>query len=135
MGSKPFSKMKLLSILLFVVAGFFYSCQSSTQTETLQNDSTEVALEEGVQLIPIQTPKGEFKVWTKRVGDNPTMKVLLLHGGPGMTHEQYGNFEDYFPQENIEFILYDQLRSYYSDQPEDSTLWTVERFVGGRVDL
>lgn len=79
--------MKRLTRLVFLAAGLFYSCQSSTQTETLQNDSTEVALEEGVHLIPIQTPKGEFKVWTKRVGHNPTMKVLLLHGGPGMTHE------------------------------------------------
>jgi proline iminopeptidase len=129
MGSKPFPKMKRLSSLLFLAAGLIYSCQSSTQTETIQNDLTEVVHEEGVQLIPIQTPKGEFKVWTKRVGDNPSMKVLLLHGGPGMTHEQYGNFEEYFPQENIEFILYDQLGSYYSDQPEDSTLWTIERFV------
>ncbi len=40
-------------------------------------------------MIPISTPKGDFKVWTKRVGNNPTMKVLLLHGGPGMTHEIY----------------------------------------------
>lgn len=121
--------MKNLCYLVLSTAIVLFSCQSYTQTETIQADSTGVAVEEGVQLIPIQTPKGEFKVWTKRVGDNPTMKVLLLHGGPGMTHEQYGNFEDYFPQENIEFILYDQLGSYFSDQPDDSTLWTIERFV------
>jgi len=24
----------------------------------------------GVKLIPISTPKGEFRVWTKRVGNN-----------------------------------------------------------------
>ena len=41
----------------------------------------------GVKLIPIMTPKGEFRVWTKRIGNNPTAKVLLLHGGPGATHE------------------------------------------------
>ena len=80
-------------------------------------------------MIPIQTPKGEFKVWTQRVGDNPSIKVLLLHGGPGMTYEQYANFKDFLPQEGIEFIWYDQLGSAHSDQPDDSTLWTIERFV------
>ncbi|NNK21370.1 MAG: proline iminopeptidase-family hydrolase, partial [Flavobacteriaceae bacterium] len=56
-------------------------------------------------------------------------KVLLLHGGPGMTHELYECFDGYFPQENIEYIYYDQLGSYYSDQPDDLSLWTKERFV------
>jgi len=31
-----------------------------------------------VRLIPIDTPKGKFNVWTKPVGNSPTMKVLLL---------------------------------------------------------
>ena len=83
----------------------------------------------GIRMIPIQTPKGEFKVWTKRVGNNPTMKVLLLHGGPGMTHEIYECFDGYFPQANIEYYYYDQLGSYYSDQPKDLSLWDLDRFV------
>lgn len=121
--------MKSLWFLILSAAISLFSCQSSTQTEVIQTDSASLAVEEGVQMIAITTPKGEFKVWTKRVGDNPTMKLLLLHGGPGMTHEQYANFKDYLPQENIEFIWYDQLGSAHSDQPEDSTLWTIERFV------
>ncbi len=36
----------------------------------------------GVRMIPIKTPVGEFKVWTKRFGNNPKIKILLLHGGP-----------------------------------------------------
>jgi|GEM_PF-6520199 hypothetical protein len=39
----------------------------------------------GARRIPIGTPKGRFEVWTCRVGDNPTAKLLLLHGGPGAT--------------------------------------------------
>lgn len=27
----------------------------------------------GVRMIPIETPKGTFKVWTRRVGNNPTI--------------------------------------------------------------
>jgi proline iminopeptidase len=121
--------MRKLHNLFFAAIGLLISCQSQTQTDEVQSDSTEVALEEGVQMIPIQTPKGEFKVFTKRVGDNPKTKVLLLHGGPGMTYEQYANFKDYLPQESIEFIWYDQLGSAHSDQPEDSSLWTIDRFV------
>jgi len=83
----------------------------------------------GIKMIPITTEKGTFKVWTKRVGNNPTKKVLLLHGGPGMTHELYACFDGYFPQEEIEYYYYDQLGSYYSDQPDDLELWTTERFV------
>lgn len=80
-------------------------------------------------MIPITTPKGRFKVWTKRMGNNPTKKVLFLHGGPGMTHELYECADGYFPQEGIEYYYYDQLGSYYSDQPDDLELWTTERFV------
>jgi proline iminopeptidase len=38
-------------------------------------------------------------------------------------------FESFFPKEGFEFYEYDQLGSYYSDQPQDSSLWTTERFV------
>jgi proline iminopeptidase len=83
----------------------------------------------GVKMIPIETPAGKFNVWTKRFGNNPTIKVLLLHGGPAMTHEYMECFESFFPKEGFEFYEYDQLGSYYSDQPKDSSLWTIPRFV------
>lgn len=79
----------------------------------------------GVQIIPL---KEGYNVWTKRFGNSP-MKVVLLHGGPGLTHEYMECFESFFPQANIEFYHYDQLGSYYSDQPEDDSLWTMDRFV------
>ena len=83
----------------------------------------------GVKMISIVTPVGKFKVWTKRFGNNPTIKVLLLHGGPGGTHEFFESFESFFPQQGFEFYEYDQLGSYFSEQPKDSSLWTAERFV------
>jgi proline iminopeptidase len=83
----------------------------------------------GVRMIPIHTPKGEFKVWTRRMGDNPTVKVLLLHGGPGSTHEYFETFDNYFPGASIEYYYYDQLGSWFSDQPDDPSLYTVERFT------
>ncbi|MBL7707661.1 MAG: proline iminopeptidase-family hydrolase [Chitinophagaceae bacterium] len=83
----------------------------------------------GIKMIPISTPVGTFKVWTKRFGNNPRIKILLLHGGPAMTHEYMECFESFFPEQGFEFYEYDQLGSYYSDQPKDSSLWTTERFV------
>ncbi len=83
----------------------------------------------GVKMIPVETPKGTFRVWTKRVGNNPTAKVLLLHGGPGATHEYYEACDSYFPGAGIEYYYYDQLGSAYSDQPDDAELWEVPRFV------
>jgi proline iminopeptidase len=83
----------------------------------------------GIKLIPVETPKGTFRVWTKRVGNNPKIRLLLLHGGPGATHEPFECFDGYLPVEGIEYIYYDQLGSYYSDQPHDPELWTIEHFV------
>ncbi len=80
-------------------------------------------------MIPITTPAGNFTVWTKRVGNNPTIKVLLLHGGPGATHEYFEAADSYFPAAGIEYYYYDQLGSYYSDQPDIPSLWDLPRFV------
>ncbi|NNC60805.1 MAG: proline iminopeptidase-family hydrolase [Eudoraea sp.] len=130
--------MKAYSILFLAVLTLL-SCKSKTEkTEQPESTSAEQYLSfenrddqftGGIKMIPITTEKGTFNVWTKRIGNNPTKKVLLLHGGPGMTHELYECFDGYFPQENIEYIYYDQLGSYYSDQPDDLSLWTKERFV------
>jgi len=79
-------------------------------------------------MIPINTPKGTFRVWTKRVGNNPRIKVLLLHGGPSVTHEYYDAFDSFFPAAGIEYY-YDQLGSFYSDQPNEPDLWELPRFV------
>jgi proline iminopeptidase len=83
----------------------------------------------GVRRIPIKTPRGEFSVWTKRFGNNPRIKVLILHGGPGGNHEFYESFESFLPREGVEFIYYDQLGSAFSDQPDDDSLWQIDRFV------
>lgn len=71
--------------------------------------------------------KNGHKVWTKRVrgGEIP---VLTLHGGPGCTHEYLECLEDFLPDRGYQVIFYDQLGSYYSDQPTDLSLWSLERF-------
>lgn len=91
-------------------------------------DAADV-LSGGSRMIPITTPGGTFRVWTKRVGTNPDLKVLLLHGGPGASDELYECFDTWFPRAGIEYYYYDQLGSFRSDQPDDPTLWNLERFV------
>lgn len=97
--------------------------------EYLDYSGRDDVLSGGVRLIPIETPKGTFRVWTKRIGNHPRMKVLLLHGGPGATHEYFEAFDSYFPAAGIEYYYYDQLGSYYSDQPDEPDLWELPRFV------
>ena len=80
-------------------------------------------------MVPIQTPVGAFKVWTKRIGNNPALRVLLLHGGPGATHEYLEACDSYLPAAGVEYYYYDQLGSAYSDQPDEGSLWELDRFV------
>jgi len=83
----------------------------------------------GARRILVDTPAGRFHVWTKRVGNNPDLKVLLLHGGSGTTHEYLEACDSYLPGAGIEFYYYDQLGSGFSEQPDDPSLWQLERFV------
>jgi proline iminopeptidase len=119
--------------LLFAVA--LAACQSPEKTSAgpdLKNYLTPAGpgiQSGGVSVVPIKTPSGDFKVWTKRIGNNPRIKLLLLHGGPGATHEYFECMESFLPVEGIEFIYYDQLGSGNSDHPADSSLWMTDRFV------
>ena len=125
--------MRLFNLLFITLVIFFTACTSSPKNistaEYFNYNDTAVIKSGGIKMISINTPKGKFNVWTKRFGNNPKIKVLLLHGGPGSTHEYFESFESFLPQEGIEFIYYDQLGSYYSDKPTDTSLWTTERFV------
>lgn len=120
-------------LVILIISFLIISCKNETKSTSLssyfnyqESSGVESA---GIKMIPIKTAVGEFKVWTKRFGSNPKIKVLLLHGGPAMTHEYMECFETFFQREGFEFYEYDQLGSYYSDQPKDSSLWTTERFV------
>jgi proline iminopeptidase len=102
----------------------------STAIESyFDNTGRNDVLSGGVKLIPVETPKGTFRVWTKRIGNNPRMKLLLLHGGPAATHEYFEGLDSYLPAAGIEYYYYDQLGSFYSDQPDDPDLWEIPRFV------
>ena len=126
----------LLILILFVLQ----ACARETPSDQvltftipaspyLNYSGRDDVLSGGVKMIPITTAKGVFRVWTKRVGNNPKIKVLLLHGGPGATHEYLEALDSYFPASSIEYYYYDQLGSAYSDQPREPDLWELPRFV------
>ena len=103
--------------------------QDAPPASYYDNSSHADAWSGGVRKLAISTPKGTFSVWLKRTGNNPKLKLLLLHGGPGATHEYLEAFDSFLPQEGVEYYYYDQLGSGNSDAPNDDDLWTIPRFV------
>ena len=70
----------------------------------------------------------KHRVWVRRLGSGP-IKLLLLPGGPGCSHEYFEVFEDFLPQRGVELIYYDPLGTGGSDHPDDPNLWTMAHFV------
>jgi proline iminopeptidase len=83
----------------------------------------------GARKIPVSTPAGAYRVWVKRIGNNSRLRVLLLHGGPGATHEYLEACDSFLPAAGVEYYYYDQLGSGFSDQPDQPSLWELDRFV------
>jgi proline iminopeptidase len=92
-------------------------------TDTLNPPGIQTA---GIRMVPVAG--GKYKVWTKRLGKGP-LQVLLLHGGPGVSHEYLEAMESFLPPAGIEMYYYDQLGCNNSDQPDDPSLWTLERYT------
>jgi proline iminopeptidase len=123
--------MVLLVLVITIVCCSPKETKNETHSESFdyfKSNETGV-LNGGVKVISIETPKGNFNVWTKRFGNNPKIKVLLLNGGPGATHEYFECFENFLPAEEIEFIYYDQLACGNSDNPKDTSLYDLARYV------
>ncbi len=134
--------MKTTTFLLAAGGVIMSAITACNQGQTATTSGEEISLKSyfttadsnmvqtgGVQTITIETPKGKFNVWTKRIGNNPKMKVLLLSGGPGAANEYMQCFESFLPKEGIEMIYYDQLGCGNSDNPNDTALWDLPRYV------
>ena len=129
----------LLAGLLTSAAAPMASAQSQMQTQEQPGEAEHSAYLDasgradawsgGERMVPVTTAKGDFKVWIKRVGNAPELKLLLLHGGPGANSDYFAAFDSYLPAKGIEYYYYDQLGSGRSDRPDDDDLWTIPRFV------
>ena len=120
---------KLKYILALTITLLMISCKQEPISSTYFNSEETGMKIGGTKMITIETPKGKFKVWTKRIGNNPKIKLLLLNGGPGMSHEYFECMESFLPKEGIEFIYYDQLGTGFSVNPNDTLMWDLPRYV------
>ncbi|MBL7796617.1 MAG: proline iminopeptidase-family hydrolase [Saprospiraceae bacterium] len=127
--------MKYIQPFLVGILALFAAC---TQTATAPGDNplktyfayTEPGIQTGgTKIVTLKTDKGDFKIWTKRFGNNPRIKLLLLQGGPGCPHDYFQCMENFLPAEGIEFIYYDQLGTGFSDNPNDTAFWDLPRYV------
>ena len=91
--------------------------------------ATDDTSDAGGRMIDVTTPSGDFRVWTRAAGDPDGLTVLVLHGGPGATHEYLLDLEQPLADAGHQVVFYDQLGSYHSDQPDDPSLWEIPRFV------
>jgi proline iminopeptidase len=68
------------------------------------------------------------RVWFRVLGaESPKTPLLVLHGGPGATHDYLEPLATLADERPV--VFYDQLGCGNSDRPDDPTLWTVERYV------
>ncbi|GLK72322.1 alpha/beta fold hydrolase [Ancylobacter dichloromethanicus] len=90
--------------------------------------SVPQALGESPDGIRWVTLSSGHRVWTPRIGRGAT-KVLLLSGGPGLSHEYMQCFADFLPQQGYELYFHDQLGCGLSDRPKDPSLWRLSRYL------
>src|SRR5215472_16421668 len=87
-----------------------------------------IGMREQEGFIPVT---GGYRVWYRMMGggaDDEKIPLLTLHGGPGVGHDYIEDLAE-LASDSRRVILYDQLGCGRSDQPDDTSLWRVERFV------
>jgi len=108
--------LKQFLALAVLLAGGSALAQDSSQI----GDTTTVAQEGFVQV------EGG-KIWYQIVGSGDAIPLLVLHGGPGVPHDYLEPLAGLADERPV--VFYDQLGCGKSDRPEDTTLWTMQRFV------
>lgn len=76
-------------------------------------------------------PFHEYKTYYRIVGDLNTNRtpLLLLHGGPGSTHNYFEIFDQLTEQTGRPVVMYDQLGCGKSSIPDDSSLFQADTWV------
>ena len=82
-------------------------------------------------------PYLQYRTWYRIAGDPDSGKtpLLLLHGGPGSTHNYFEVLDRLAEEDGRPVVTYDQLgcgRSYLDGHPE---LWTMDTWLGELIAL
>lgn len=71
---------------------------------------------------------GEHEVMTYSVGEGPRV-LLVLHGGPGVPCDYVRDAHIAYADKGFRVVSFDQLGCGELDQPDDPSLWTVDRYI------
>lgn len=76
-------------------------------------------------------PFGKYQTYYRVVGDltSGQTPLLLLHGGPGSTHNYFEAFDELTARTGRPVVMYDQLGCGRSSMPTDPSLWRAETWV------
>lgn len=74
----------------------------------------------------LEVPGG--RVWYRRLGAGDATPLLMLHGGPGAGSDYIAPLGEALAADRP-VVFWDQLGCGRSDAPDDTSLWTVDRFV------
>ena len=77
----------------------------------------------------ILTLDNGYHLWTHTDNVGGKIRLLCLHGGPGGNHEYYENFAEKLKDIDVQVTMYDQLGSWYSDQPDFTKQENVDKFL------
>lgn len=111
-----------LEITEFFKLGLMIMFMTSCLTTVCAQHNGQVSIKEGW----VEVTGG--KVWYRISGyGKEGVPLLVLHGGPGAPHDYLISLEELADQRPV--VFYDQLGCGNSDRSEDTSLWTVERFV------
>lgn len=134
-------QFQLAAILLFFTA----SCSNVSEKELPEALSSAATSAYAMEFTPSQQKEREakwaepgvrlvelsngYRVFTQTFGENPDVCILALHGGPAATHEYLLSLAYDLPaQHGFEVVMYDQLGSFFSDQPTED-IWNIDRWV------
>ncbi len=71
---------------------------------------------------------GEHELAAYSLGDSD-QALVLIHGGPGAASETLQGPHERYAEMGYRVITWDQLGCGNSDEPDDDSLWTIERFT------
>lgn len=115
----------MLLLFLTVAAVLITLCIMTDGMDEKSRDS-EVTSGNGTREGYINVTGG--RVWFRIAGaESGGTPLLVLHGGPGVPHDYLEPLEALADERPV--VFYDQLGCGNSDQPDDPSLWTVERYV------
>lgn len=76
------------------------------------------------RLVPID----DTSLWVVERGPTDGVPVLVLHGGPGLDHHEFGDYLDPLADRGVRLVLVD-LRAQGRSARCDPSTWTLERYA------